>query len=101
MANVHSVPFGKQKQDLSTGEWRKIWLEKLKKASEARKLNKTTSIGFLDFTNRYLSMHSGHPGERSLLANLNLKKDADEHKASDIFESPDLGKNRIQTFFIQ
>jgi Site-specific recombinase XerD len=81
MANVHSVPFGKQKQDLSTGEWRKIWLEKLKKASEARKLNKTTSMGFIDFTNRYLSMHSCHPGEinaQSIIEFLDRNKKSDK-----------------------
>ena len=81
MANALSIPIGKQKQTLSTREWRKIWLEKLKKASEARKLNKTTSMEFLDFANRFLSRHSCHPGEidaQALVEFLERNKKSDE-----------------------
>lgn len=80
MTITPSIPFGKQKQDLSTGEWRKIWLKKLEQASVARKLNKITSMGFIDFTNRFLSRHSCHPGEINAQA---LVEFLDQNKKSD------------------
>jgi hypothetical protein len=80
MVNTSSIPIGKQKQNLSSEEWRKVWIQKLEQASEARKLNKTTSMGFIDFTNRYLSRHSCHPGEINAQA---LVEFLDQNKKSD------------------
>jgi site-specific recombinase XerD len=56
MTTASSIPFWKQKQNLS-------------------------SMGFLDFTNRYLSIHSCHPGEinaQSLIEFLDRNKKSDK-----------------------
>jgi integrase/recombinase XerD len=45
----------------TTAEWRKIWLVKLEKTCVAKGLKNSTSEGFSDITNRFLSRHTCHP----------------------------------------
>jgi hypothetical protein len=61
MTITPSIPFGKQKQDLSSAEWHGIWLKKLEQACAVDDLKETTTKGFSDFINRYLSLHTCHP----------------------------------------
>jgi integrase/recombinase XerD len=45
----------------TTTEWRKIWRGKLEKACAAKGLKNSTSEGFSDIVNRFLSRHTCHP----------------------------------------
>jgi site-specific recombinase XerD len=65
MVNTSTISFAKPQQKLSSADWHGIWLKKLEQACAADDLKETTTKGFIDFTNRYLSRHSCHPGEIS------------------------------------
>jgi site-specific recombinase XerD len=65
MVNTSTISFGKPQQKLSSADWHGIWLKKLEQACAADDLKETTTKGFIDFINRYLSLHTCHPGEIS------------------------------------
>lgn len=65
MVNTSTISFTKPQQKLSSADWHGIWLKKLEQACATDDLKETTTKGFSDFINRYLSMHACHPGEIS------------------------------------
>ena len=67
MVNISTISFAKPQQKLSSADWHGIWLKKLEQACAAVELKETTTKGFSDFINRYLSLHTCHPGEISAL----------------------------------
>jgi hypothetical protein len=63
MTITPSIPIGKQKQNLSAGEWRGIWLGKLEQTFAVKKLNESTAAVFKNFIQSYLLPFTCHPGE--------------------------------------
>jgi integrase/recombinase XerD len=81
MVNTSTISFAKPRQKLSSADWHGIWLKKLEQACVAEELKETTTKGFSDFINRYLSTHSCHPGEipaKTLLEFLDRNKKSEK-----------------------
>ena len=58
-----NISFSETVQPNTPEKSREIWLQKTVQACVTNKLTKLTTAGFIDFTNRYLSSHTCHPGE--------------------------------------